>query len=264
MRSFLAGLRRLVVPWGAGPLVPAVIIDGAPTQEFIDAFLEASILWQYPAGSNRRAFIAAVQSVPSGGFWQLVEADLDANPLTYTQLIAIDTGTDGSGSARIGPGGDNFVQVDWDATQQFAGAFIPPPTAVNFRDVRITENTNSATLIPVGGGLTFQVPKTWVHSQLLIIMSATWFTATANTGAVFGVRIDDGTNSYDLEVAGPVRGTSPVGVRQQANGTAICSDPLDNTTLDIEVLWARANGTGTVQAVANDDNVSVTVLEVRF
>lgn len=251
MRSFLAGLRRLIVPWGARPTDSAVIIDGAPDPILIASGQEAAIIFQYsPDGVVRRGFVLSVESsAGTNGELHLFQTDFVA-PLFDQQLADFVAAENGSGSIRFGNVmNDGSFGVQWNAAGDLTGANFPPPTATTEGPTaRVLESTASATFVNFSGNPSFTYSKvfgTTAGTTLIVLWSATVFFSANTAGVEFAVRID-GTD-YVVAKLAP---TTLTGIRMQVSGsTQIGGLSAGNKT--ITPRWRRI-GVGNAQVDTAD------------
>ncbi len=258
MRSVLAGLRRLVVPWGARPTDSAVIIDGDPEPVLVAAGQEAAVIWQYsPDGTTHRGFIMSVE--PSVGFDQggqlfLYETDFQL-PLFTQQLLDFTAFTDGSGQVNIALTADAGIFLAWNADKSYAGSRIPPPKASNYWAARAVDSTATVAYADFVGSPSFQFEKEFDHTDIRVDMHSTWFASTTTTGVAFGVNI-----SGDNHEVAVLSSTVAAGVHLQVSGTRVITG-VGSGLRTFKPIWRRYNGSGTCQANA-DDLVSISVSEV--
>src|SRR5690242_18574732 len=196
MRSFLAGLRRLIVPWGARPTDSAVIVDGAPDPILLASGQEAAIIFQYsPDGVVRRGFVLSVESsAGTNGELHLFQTDFAA-PLFKQQLADFVASEDGSGQIKFGNVmNDGAFGASWNAAGDLTGASFPPPTATIGAGTRQAGETRGVTTFAnFAGNPSFTYSKvfgTTAGTTLIVLWTATVFFSANTAGVEFAVRID--------------------------------------------------------------------------
>jgi hypothetical protein len=176
VRSVLAGLRTLVVPWGAPPGSPAIILGPdipAELQAFYGGTVVAAQLWRLSAGNYQyRAVLSAGPIVVEG-------LAINVPPITITETVRW---ASGGGNALI-----TYNNAGAVTTHQYAS-----PTLVQFLG---TVQMPPAASITSGGA---PAATAWLLTKLAIAQCSANLTlatgaAVAVTGATFTITRSGGT-----------------------------------------------------------------------
>lgn len=272
MRSILAGLRQLIVPWGART-APRVVIGGEDPL-VTAAGLEAGIAFYV---SDDQGFVHAVNvdgsDFPNYNFFtaslgsSITARILDVTyQLSLERVDTVEIAADNVGSLQLGvgqgvtPGAESILLGHEDSRLFFQGRQIAFNEVADNQPVSTASgNTALAAFAAVPGVPTATFTKTGLLTRARLELHITGFAAAAGIRPAFGIRLDDGAGTVvDTELCGwPVSFTG----REQFSGVDIIS--LAPATYTVTVIWRKVSGpAGNVSRLINDDACSFAVSEV--
>lgn len=269
MRSILAGLRQLIVPWGSRT-APRIVIGGEDPI-LVAANREAGIVFYL---SDTAALVHAIQAPPGDDLpqYNVFTATTDGAPFTAQILDVIyeissqtikrvDVANDGVDVLGLGLGaaitdlvsaGSRLFIHDWEV------AFSETIAADDSSSVA---TYNGATFQDIPGAPTSTFVKKGTNTRIKMEMHVTAYTSANFITPRFGLELDDGAGTVvDTEICG--WRTSWTG-REQFSGVAFCSDAtMAPGTYTVTPRWRKAaGGAGDIGREAFDD-ISYCVSEV--
>ena len=279
MRSILAGLRQLVLPWGARTAPRTVIGGEDPIAASLDQF---SALVFYPFDDIVYLLGATVGIVPEVGELHIRLGSLGnvrasvLNASYHRGLDDFDVTLAGFGvdSLQIGNDartitiGDPFTapkdtdRLSLNGTELVVNnAEVAFSASIAADDSSTVATYNGATFQDIPGAPTATFVKKGTATRIKMEMHVTAYTSANFITPRFGLELDDGAGTVvDTEICG--WRTSWTG-REQFSGVAFCSDAtMAPGTYTVTPRWRKAaGGAGDIGREAFDD-ISYCVSEV--
>lgn len=265
MRSILAGLRKLVIPWGEK--VNKRIVLGSDDPVAVAANADPSIVFYWGGGDPGGYILHSETQAPAWGKWSVSAANPGGILGTYmdawwefglTQAFldiayGISYASVGAEQVELGiPGTTTLLNAMGKALGN----------SIENRNVNsgTTTSTNVGSFADFGdGALVFS--KAQDDTQILVTLSATFYVTDANTGVEFGVRTDIGGPGTFYPICG-LNPTIPALNHLAVSGTLLIpAGSYPQNAYNFTPVWRRSAGAGTVRRDFND-RLSFTVQEV--
>jgi hypothetical protein len=288
VRSFLAGLRQLIVPWGRRH-APRIVIGGEdPIANSLD--LDSAIVFYL---TDTRVALLAADTDGTFGYLRLsiaeqgaaiaqildVYYDISADQVTQVQVAAsnVDAAIFGGGATTAQLGGFDTTTVrirseDQVIIKKSADAPLPldPPEIILGNktlgfETQISNQTpppaDTTAVGPVAwdtiGATTKQFVKQYDDSRAEIHMGVGMFSTAGGTVGQYGVRI----SGFADVLVGQVLLSSP-SVENAGWAVAEVPGPMPAGTYTLTPLWRRASGAGTLTITASSGTLSYKASEI--
>lgn len=283
MRSVLAGLRTLFIPWGRRH-APRTVIGADPIAESVDQF---SALAFYPF--DDRAYLLGVEQFPGFGILSLLLAGENTFVSTILRVVydqALDRVTRvevasqdvdqlflGAGAGDVIIGHDTTtvnMSLETSRLDIYGPGGDQPLMLVGFREVGFNvanihmltppapAGLTSAAPITITGASTTSFVKVSNSTQVEVFMSGGGFIgAGAGASVTFGILVSGGVGDFSI-----VKGSfSVLSNRIQFSATRLLA-AFPAGTYTITPRWFRSAGASTVIMDATDASLSVQIKEV--